>query len=469
MEDKKRKNEYLHFSSRNDHFLCKKCFKTPKLQIDEINQNFIVQCCQKDNGKSLIDLKILKEDYILESDEEDILKCKDHYNDFNYHCQICMKDFCEKCKKCTHKKINLDTDDLKEYIKKLKIIFFKDEEKKKKDNDSEEEEEIMIESITKMNINNDSDILKRIISIIINDFLTAKNYNLEFCIQNLSNYYEKHPPKNFENNTPEFTINSPNDLENSEKITKIEIYQYCFDLNKLNVSLPNLSELYLRNNNIYDVEILIKCNFKHLKKLYLDNNKIDDKILNQMKEMKFEELEILSLKQNYLTNYAIFNEIKVFTKLKSFDISSNLFKNKEFFDNRTIELNNIEELILSNGVFDDSSIDNISNIKLEKLKLLDLSCNNLSSLKFIHKSHWPNLNTLLLNENDIVDLTDLINKFNDFEGRINIIIENNLIKDENQINELIEKNNKIGIKYKLDNEILEADNDKNNPSTDITY
>ena len=82
----------------------------------------------------------------------------------------------------------------------------------------------MIESITKMNINNDSDILKRIISIIINDFLTAKNYNLEFCIQNLSNYYEKHPPKNFENNTPEFTINSPNDLENSEKITKIEIY-----------------------------------------------------------------------------------------------------------------------------------------------------------------------------------------------------------------------------------------------------
>ena len=62
MEDKKRKNEYLHFSSRNDHFLCKKCFKTPKLQIDEINQNFIVQCCQKDNGKSLIDIKLLKKD-----------------------------------------------------------------------------------------------------------------------------------------------------------------------------------------------------------------------------------------------------------------------------------------------------------------------------------------------------------------------------------------------------------------------
>ena len=455
-------DEFLHFSYINDHFLCNNCKKTPKLQIDEINQNFIVQCCQKDNGKSLIDINLLKKEYILECDEEDILKCEDHHEDFKEHCQICMKDFCEKCKKCKHKLINLDNNDIKENINKLKIIFFQEEER----NDSNEKE-IMIESITKMNIDNDSEILKRIISIIINDYLRVKNYNLEFCIKNLSNYYEKHPPKNFENNTPEFTINFPNDLENSEKITKIEIYQYCFDLNKLNVSLPNLSELYLRNNNIYDVEILIKCNFKHLKKLYLDNNKIDDKILNQMKEMKFEELEILSLKQNYLTNYAIFNEIKVFTKLKSFDISSNLFKNKEFFDNRTIELNNIEELILSNGVFDDSSIDNISNIKLEKLKILDLSCNNLSSLKFIHKSHWPNLNTWLLNEYDIVDLTDLINKFNDFEGRINIIIENNLIKDENQINELIEKNNKIGIKYKLNNEILEADNDKNSPSTDI--
>ena len=242
MEDKKQKNEFLHFSSRNDHFLCKKCYKTPKLQIDEINQNFIVQCCQKENGK--IDIKLLKEDYIFESDEKDILRCKDHHKDFKWHCQICMKDFCVECEKCTHTKINLDNNDIKENIDKLKNIFFKDEEKKKKNNESdnnEEEEEIMIESITKMNINNDSEILKRIISIIINDYLTAKNYNLEFCIKNLSNYYE--------NNTPEFTIYSPNDLENSEKITKIEIYQYCFDLNKLNVSLPNLSELYLRNNN----------------------------------------------------------------------------------------------------------------------------------------------------------------------------------------------------------------------------
>ena len=459
-------DEFLHFSYINDHFLCNNCKKTPKLQIDEINQNFIVQCCQKDNGKSLIDIKLLKKEYILECDEEDILKCKDHQEDFKEHCQICMKDFCEKCKKCKHKLINLDNNDIQENINKLKIIFFEEEER----NDSDEKE-IMIESITKMNIDNDSEILKRIISIIINDYLRVKNYNLEFCIKNLSNYYEKHPPKNFENNTPGFTIYSPNDLENSDKITKIEIYQYCFDLNKLNVSLPNLNELYLRNNNIYDVELLINCKFPNLQKLYLDNNKIDDKILSHMEKMEknnFENLEILSLKQNYLTDYAIFNKINVFPKLKSFDISSNLFRNKKFFDNNKVELNNIEELILSNGVFDDDSIDRISKIELNNLRLLDLSCNNLSSLEFILNSDWPKLDTLLLNENDIIDLKDLITKFNKYESRININIENNLIKDEKQIDELIEKNNNIVIKYKLNSEILETDNYKNNQSTEAT-
>ena len=145
-----------------------------------------------------------------------------------------------------------------------------------------------------------------------------------------------------------------------------------------------------------------------------------------------------------------------------------MFKNKEFFDNRTIELNNIEELILSNGVFDDDSIDRISKIELNNLRLLDLSCNNLSSLEFILNSDWPKLETLLLNENDIIDLKDLITKFNKYESRININIENNLIKDEKQIDELIEKNNNIVIKYKLNSEILETDNYKDSPSTEAT-
>ena len=49
-----------------------------------------------------------------------------------------------------------------------------------------------------------------------------------------------------------------------------------------------------------------------MEELYLDINKIDDNIL----------------KQNYLTDYRVFEKVKVFQNLKKFDISSNrLFKN----------------------------------------------------------------------------------------------------------------------------------------------
>ena len=99
---------------------------------------------------------------------------------------------------------------------------------------------------------------------------------------------------------------------------------------------------------------------------------------------------------------------------------------------------------------------------------MDLSCNNLSSLNFILYSNWPKLNKLILNENDISDINELIEKFNNFQNKLTIIIENNLIKDETQINNLIESNSQITIIYKLISEIAENDNEQNSPSTDIT-
>jgi hypothetical protein len=232
----------------------------------------------------------------------------------------------------------------------------------------------------------------------------------------------------------------------------------------------------LKNNNIFDVKILINCNFGNLEELYLDINKIDDNILTYMKDMKFAKLKVLSLRQNYLTNYGVFEEVKVFENLKKLDISSNRFKNKEFFENKIkqkkIDLNNIEELILSNGVFDEDSIKYISALNLEKIKSLDLSCNNLSSLNFILNSNWPNLENLILNENDISKLSDLITQFKDIEHNLLIMLENNLIKDEQEIDDLIKSNSRISIKYKLNNEIIDDinnDNEQNNTSTGVSY
>jgi hypothetical protein len=339
-------------------------------------------------------------------------------------------------------------------------------------NTDSEEAEVKLFSITKdQRSYNDLELLKIIVSIIINDYLRAKNYHLCICIQNLSSYYKNHPLPNSQNIQPEFCITSPHELSNSEKITKIEIYQYCFDLNKLNVALPNLIVLSLKNNNIFDVEILINCNFGNLEELYLDINKIDDKILTYMKDMKFAKLKVLSLRQNYLTDYRVFKKVKVFKNLKKLDISSNRFKNKEFFENKTIDLNNIEELILSNGVFDEDSINNISALNLEKIKSLDLSCNNLSSLEFILNLNLPELENLILNENDISELKDLKTKFNNTQKNLIIMLENNMIKDEKEIDELIQ-NEKITIKYKLNNAIIDDNNndyDQNNTSTGVSY
>ena len=471
-EDNDKNINLLPFSYKNDHFLCKICKKAPKLQIDEINKKFIVQCHQNDNEKKLLEIQNLKEDYIVEDDDNDdneILQCKEHLKNFKDYCQFCKKNYCEDCQRCNHQKLNIDNKNIQNHIKQLENIFFPN-----MNGVGSEENEVRVVSITKENNTySDLELLKIIVSIIINDYLRVKNYHLDISIQNLSNYYKNHPLPNSQNVNTEFCINSPQELLDSEEITKIEIYQYCFDLNKLNVALPNLIVLSLKNNNIFDVKILINCNFKNLEELYLDINKIDDNILTYMKDMKFEKLKVFSLKQNYLTDYRVFEEVKVFQNLKKFDISSNrLFKNKEFFENKIIDLNNIEELILSNGVFDENSIKYISSLNVQYLKSLDLSCNNLSSLNFILKSNWPNLENLILNENDISKLSDLITKFKDIEHNLLIMLENNLIKDEQEIDDLIKSNSRISIKYKLNNEIIDDknnDNEQNNTSTGVSY
>ena len=471
-EDNDKNINLLPFSYINDHFLCKICKKAPKLQIDEINKKFIVQCHQNDNEKKLLEIQNLKEDYIVEDDDNDdneILQCQEHLKNFKDYCQFCKKNYCEDCKRCNHKKLNIDNKNIQNHIKQLENIFFPNMK-----GVGSEENEVRVVSITKENNTySDLELLKIIVSIIINDYLRVKNYHLDISIQNLSNYYKNHPLPNSQNVKTEFCINSPQELLDSEEITKIEIYQYCFDLNKLNVALPNLIVLSLKNNNIFDVEILINCNFKNLEELYLDINKIDDNILTYMKKMKFEKLKVFSLKQNYLTDYTVFEEVKVFQNLKKFDISSNrLFKNKEFFENKIIDLNNIEELILSNGVFDENSIKYISSLNVQYLKSLDLSCNNLSSLNFILNSNWPNLENLILNENDISKLSDLITQFKDIEHNLLIMLENNLIKDEQEIDDLIKSNSRISIKYKLNNEIIDDtnnDNEQNNTSTGVSY
>lgn len=100
-------------------------------------------------------------------------------------------------------------------------------------------------------------------------------------------------------------------------------------------------------------------------------------------------------------------------------------------------------MILSNGVFSDESIDNIQYFEMKKIKIIDLSSNNLKSLSFLYKVNWPEINTIFLNSNSLESIKELIK----FENLELIEVKNNPIFDIKEAEAIA--NNKISIKLFL--------------------
>ena len=68
-------------------------------------------------------------------------------------------------------------------------------------------------------------------------------------------------------------------------------------------------------NNISNIDILLKFNFKELKELYLSNNKISD--IKVLEKVKFEKLEFLDLSLNEIDltqNNLIISKLKSLLK-----------------------------------------------------------------------------------------------------------------------------------------------------------
>ena len=142
--------------------------------------------------------------------------------------------------------------------------------------------------------------------------------------------------------------------------------------------LTNLKELNLKQISLKSLEPLIKCKFLNLVILDLENNYIDDeeqnlKIFSQFK-YQFPKLEELNLKKNILTKYEFFEAIQTLNNLNKLNVSTNAFTQK--YNKKKYIFPNIEEMILSNGVFSDESIDNIQYFEMKKIKIIDLSSNN---------------------------------------------------------------------------------------------
>ena len=143
-----------------------------------------------------------------------------------------------------------------------------------------------------------------------------------------------------------------------------------------------------------------------LEELNLAINKIDDDNINKLFKSYIPNLSFLNLYYNNLTKFDIFGKIHVFENLKKFYIGLNKlneYKSK-IEDNTTYNCSKIEEIGLTKGIFSDESIDLITHFDFSNLKILYLSCNNISNekfLSFIEKLNCKNLEEFWFYSNKI--------------------------------------------------------------------
>ena len=153
------------------------------------------------------------------------------------------------------------------------------------------------------------------------------------------------------------------------------------------------------NSNIYNIKPLLNVLWPNLKKLSLKSNKLGDDSINVLKEINMPNLEQLSLENNNLKDYFIFKVLENFKNLKKIDIGSNGFTNEKINIKylNDISLNSVTELYVSNGVFDDFTIDKLLNFQLRNLKILKLNGSYLNYKSFMNilwticEDKWKNL------------------------------------------------------------------------------
>ena len=215
----------------------------------------------------------------------------------------------------------------------------------------------------------------------------------------------------------------------------------------------------MASNNIDNIEPLKTAQFKNLKNLNLSINRIDDSMIDVIANLNFNDLKSLDLSYNYFTQFNLFKSIEHFTNLKIFKIGSNEFTEDidDLMKDKNLEykLQSIEEIDLSLGVFSEKSIKLLSKFKFEKLRILDLNSNNLTSLSFIDYLNFAKendksdnkdyniikemdenpLKTLILTNNKISDISKL-SKLKNIEE---IKIENNSIIINQSVNNIVVK------------------------------
>jgi Leucine-rich repeat (LRR) protein len=250
-------------------------------------------------------------------------------------------------------------------------------------------------------------------------------------------------------------------IKNSKLVIDLSIFSYR--------NFQYLTELILINDQISDISPLFSCEFPALEKLDLENNNIDNTIIQFLKTKKFPELTFLNLFMNKITSLEIFEVIKNFKNLTTFYIG----ENKLDIHNNTkdYELPEKLEILGITGNFDGEDANFIEKLGIENLKVLYLSRNNISSLKYLKKFKFKRLEKIWAITNEITNIKEIMNinskenlkiinlkqnKINNFKELFNIIgdfpILEKIVLIDNNISEkeVIEMKKRIKEKYKRD-------------------
>ena len=427
------------FPDEGNYFICYDCWKTPLIEFK--NQRIFLQCKCQNNEDYKININYknlsLLDDYLINNLDDNNNKkspfiCQKHEINYKYYCDECMDNLCKMCNDShdnNHKNktdFDLYKNEIEIKIKDLYNILV----------GKNEEDETEIKKL----------ILKKLFNAIIYNYARHPNFNLFRNLKNIdiniiNRILFEDPKKKIK-----IKIYSSRELldkiDNNNKeelklIQYIKIVQSDFSniyISKLcGIDLSSLVDLELKLNIISSIEPLIKFNCPNLKRLSFERNKIDDINIDYIYNFNFPNLEQLNFNYNFFSDFKFFKSMEKFHNLNKLNIGTNKF-DKNTFNNEKYYLNSIKELILSNGVFNDDSIEILKYFELINIKTIDLSCNNLSCLSFVKDVNWPNLTKILLNNNDIEDLKDLY-KFTNLEL---LEIYNNEISDIEEIQNLID-------------------------------
>ena len=366
------------------------------------------------------------------------LKCHEHEEIFSYYCFKCEQNICRKCLSETPAHIEHYTDEIELFDIKyfqinpiVKII----------------EDNLLIK--TKENDSNKYKNLKKLMSIIIEDYKNYPNHShfstIASCSQILQASEVKENNKNIIIENKNFVyVKNKRELEdnfaNAHYIKTITINKcnknIISSMELLKSDLINLIELNLSDNCIICIEPLANNKMENLEKLNLSLNDIDDSNIKYFFELDLPKLKDLNLYSNKLTNPELLkfkNNARNLPNLEIFFIGNNKFKFTEKNKDDGYDFSSVIEIGISRNFFNQDSIKYIHCFKLTNLKMIYLSNNNLERFDFINGLELPSITEFWLNNNNFTTFEPL-EKYKTLEV---IEMKNNNINDIENIEEFI--------------------------------